>query len=283
MCSLDWYVQADDLTVATSGLQKQRRCYIVPSITWFIKQWLRKYVDTYKKHIIMRHETNDQIIWWSMLQLHCILKLWITHAHTHTRPYSHEHATFFSRVWRQTVRDWGFRLPSMVSSALVKKMGAAHMSSSFTVRLLPPAPAWSSRRKDVERAPQHRTDHHCQNGRGCVALGREKKAAHLQIYMPRVYAHMLTHTHTHTDHAHFPNTHDKLVVSTHFETNSHTHTQWGKSSWTILSLPPMQFCVGHQAHHHAILHYFLLIFSSLIFSHFCLMCCPVTTNSPHTT
>ena len=40
MCSLDWYVQADDLTIAKSWLQKQRRFCIVPSIAWSIKTWL---------------------------------------------------------------------------------------------------------------------------------------------------------------------------------------------------------------------------------------------------
>ena len=161
--------------------------------------------------------------------------------------------------------------------------GTAHLSFSIAVRLRPPAPAWSSKRKDVERASQHRTDHHCQNGRGCVALGREKKAAHLQIYMPRVYAYMLTHTHTPIMHISQTHTHDKLVVSTLFGTNSHTHTHtMRKILMNYSCLPPMQFCVGHPAHHHAILHYFLLILSSLISSHFCLTCCPVTTNSPPT-
>ena len=59
----------------------------------------------------MRHETNHQIIWWSMLQLHCILKLWITHAHTLTPIQSWTCHIFFSCVTSsQTVRDWGFRL-----------------------------------------------------------------------------------------------------------------------------------------------------------------------------
>ena len=52
----------------------------------------------------------------------------------------------------------------------------AQFTCPLLKRLLPLAPALSSRRKDcVELASQHKIDHHCGDGRGCVALGWEKK------------------------------------------------------------------------------------------------------------
>ena len=47
-------------------------------------------------------------------------------------------------------------------------------------RVQPFSSAWSSRRKDyVELASQHKIDHHCRDGRGCVTLGRENPKGHL--------------------------------------------------------------------------------------------------------
>ena len=53
----------------------------------------------------------------------------------------------------------------------------AQFTCPLLKRLLPLAPALSSRRKDcVELASQHKIDHHCGDGRGCFALGWGKKA-----------------------------------------------------------------------------------------------------------
>ena len=67
-----------------------------------------------------------------------------------------------------------FTSSSIVFSALMIQWAA--FTCPLLSRLLPLAPAWSSRRKDcVELASQHKIDHHCGDGRGCVALGRKKK------------------------------------------------------------------------------------------------------------
>ena len=67
-----------------------------------------------------------------------------------------------------------FTSSSIVFSALMIQWAA--FTCPLLSRLLPLAPAWSSRRKDcVELASQHKIDHHCGDGRGCVALGWEKQ------------------------------------------------------------------------------------------------------------
>ena len=112
------------------------------------------------------------------------------------------------------------------------------------------------------------------------AGSRKKSCAFTNIYASCI----CTYAHTHTLIMHISQTHMTSWLAAHISerTVTHTHTM-RKILMNYSGLPPMQFCVGDQAHHHAILHYFLRILSSLIFLHFCLMCCPVTVNSPHTT
>ena len=111
------------------------------------------------------------------IALHCVWLSW----------YTWTHAMIFFGVWRQCPRDQ----MQMSSSAnkmvliLTTNVNDSFFGAPLTCppcsrwRVQPFSSAWSSRRKDyVELASQHKIDHHCRDGRGCVTLGRENPKGH---------------------------------------------------------------------------------------------------------
>ena len=135
---------------------------------------LRKYIDTYENKI-MRYETNHQITLWHMLLLHCTLKLWIIHAHTqaHTNPHN-EHAAFFS------VYDVKLSVTGVFFKRLLCWLNTwnvqAHLAPLIRPSQTPPTSCTCIvvEAHRSEGHPSRKTGHACQDGRGCVQLGREK-------------------------------------------------------------------------------------------------------------
>ena len=170
-----------------------------PGMRWDLSTTcLRNNIKAYIMKKMERSETNHQhhIVIHVVIALHLEV---VNDMHTHTNM-----DAFFSCLTSNC--SWlRFSSPSIVLSALVRKWAPLTCPLSSQWRLLPPAPAWSSRRKDREFASQHKIDHPCRDGRGCVALGREqerhfwkekKEVLNNIVYLDVLSLARITHTST---------------------------------------------------------------------------------------